>query len=96
MLCHRVAARFKQTGVGDPSGKLVGKAALQAYFQEALDNLAVIKLDLQVTLSSQTGVSKQLVMHQLGSSLVTLQWQDVFLVLQAQHGRAPHEIDNDS
>lgn len=46
-LC-RVAARYKQTGVGDPSGKLVGKAALKAYFQEALDNLAVIRLDLQV------------------------------------------------
>jgi hypothetical protein len=48
--------RFKQTGVGDPYGKLVGKAALQAYFQEALDNVAVIKLDLQVKLSSWTAV----------------------------------------
>lgn len=42
--------------MGDPYGKLVGKAALQAYFQEALDNLAVIKLDLQVKLSSWTAV----------------------------------------
>jgi hypothetical protein len=82
---HRVAARFKQTGVGDPSGKLIGKAALQAYFQEALDNLAVIKLDLQVTLSSQFRVSKQLMMHQFSSSIVMMQlvWQDVFLVWQA-------------
>lgn len=45
---RRVAARYAETGVGDPTGKLVGKAALRAYFQEALDNISNLKLDLQV------------------------------------------------
>jgi hypothetical protein len=48
MLLCRVAARHAETGVGDPTGKLVGKAALRAYFQEALDKLSNLKLDLQV------------------------------------------------
>lgn len=47
-MCCRVAARYQQSGVGDPSGKLVGKAALKAYFSEALDNVHDLRLDLQV------------------------------------------------
>jgi hypothetical protein len=44
-----VAARYQQTGVGDPSGRLVGKAALRAYFEEALQKLKDVRLDLQVS-----------------------------------------------
>lgn len=35
-------------GAGDSSGRLVGKAALRAYFQEALDKLKVLSLTIQV------------------------------------------------
>jgi hypothetical protein len=51
----RVAARYQQTGVGDPSGKLLGKAALRAYFQEALATVTNLKLDLQVSKSAASG-----------------------------------------
>jgi len=43
-----VAARYQQSGVGDPSGKLVGKAALKTYFAEALQEVTDLRLDLQV------------------------------------------------
>lgn len=43
----RVAARYQQSGVGDPSGKLVGKAALKTYFAEALQEVTDLRLDLQ-------------------------------------------------
>lgn len=49
----RVAARYQQTGVGDPSGRLVGKAALRAYFEEALQKLTDVSLDLQVSGNSK-------------------------------------------
>lgn len=50
----RVVARYQQTGVGDPSGRLIGKAALRVYFEEALQELTDVRLDLQVSGDSST------------------------------------------
>ncbi|KIZ04908.1 hypothetical protein MNEG_3051 [Monoraphidium neglectum] len=48
----RVAAAFARgAGVGDASGRIVGREALRAYFKEALDNLKVLSLEIKAVLS---------------------------------------------
>eukprot|EP00878_Enallax_costatus_P006904 GHUV01007234.1.p1 GENE.GHUV01007234.1~~GHUV01007234.1.p1 ORF type:complete len:125 (+),score=27.95 GHUV01007234.1:145-519(+) len=66
----RVKARYVVSGVGEADGVLTGKDSLQAYFQEALDKLKVIRLTIQDVMLGLQGSIAVVYTRETGAKVV--------------------------
>lgn len=66
----RVAARFQAGGAGSADGRIVGRAALSAYFLEALEATKGLRLDIQDVLLGVKGSFSIVYTRETGAKVV--------------------------